>query len=553
MKLILFLLRSSPRMVTLAVAAGLVAGAGNTGLLVLVDRALSDPSAVGSREAWGFVGLCVVMLAGRAASSVLLSRLARGTVYELRMNLCRRFLAAPLRRLEEMGAPPVLAALTDDVTMIANALVGLPLLCINFAVVATCMLYLWWLAWQVFACVVGFMAFGVLSYYAPLLKGQRYLAASRRQWDVLFGHFRALTEGVKELKLHRARRGVFLSDQLEGTAQELRRAGSAGDTVFALVSSWGQLLVFVLIGLLVFAAPGLLPGVDARTLTGYSLVVLYMVLPLEIIISTLPVLGRANVALRNVERLGLSLEADAPEFAAAASAAAPARYERLELVGVEHAYRREGDESSFTLGPLSLSFHPGELVFLIGGNGSGKTTLAKLLTGLYAPEAGEVRLDGRPVGDETREEYRQLFSVVFSDFYLFENLHGLRSPQLDARAREYLVSLQLDTRVKVSDGVLSTVALSQGQRKRLALLTAYLEDRPFYVFDEWAADQDPLFKEVFYLRLLPALKAQGKTVLVISHDDRYYHVADYVIKLDGGKVERCRAVGRADEILAGVR
>jgi putative ATP-binding cassette transporter len=127
--------------------------------------------------------------------------------------------------------------------------------------------------------------------------------------------------------------------------------------------------------------------------------------------------------------------------------------------------------------------------------------------------------------------------VVFSDFYLFDTLLGLQTPELDRRAREYLTKLQLDHKAKVKDGALSTTDLSQGQRKRLALLTAYLEDRPIYLFDEWAADQDPLFKDVFYLQLLPELQAKGKTVLVISHDDRYYHLGDRIIKLDYGKVE----------------
>src|SRR6185369_2296345 len=136
----------------------------------------------------------------------------------------------------------------------------------------------------------------------------------------------------------------------------------------------------------------------------------------------------------------------------------------------------------------------------------------------------------------SREQFRQLFSVVFSDFFLFETMLGLGDIDVDSRARQYIELLQLQHKVEVKDGKLSTLDLSQGQRKRLALLTAYLEDRTFYVFDEWAADQDPFFKEIFYLQLLPELKARGKTVLVISHDERYYYVADRFVKFDYGMI-----------------
>ncbi|MGA9378446.1 MAG: cyclic peptide export ABC transporter, partial [Phormidium sp.] len=208
----------------------------------------------------------------------------------------------------------------------------------------------------------------------------------------------------------------------------------------------------------------------------------------------------------------------------------------LELRGVTHAYGSDRENLDFTLGPVDLKFKPGEVVFLIGGNGSGKSTLAKLITGLYIPESGKICLDEQQINQPNREWYRQHFSVVFSDFYLFERLLGFAQYNLDSVAEGYLRQLQLDHKVKVENGKLSTTALSQGQRKRLALLTAYLEDRPIYLFDEWASDQDPIFKELFYTEFLPKLRNKGKLVLVISHDDQYFDLGDRIIKLDYGKV-----------------
>jgi putative pyoverdin transport system ATP-binding/permease protein len=197
-------------------------------------------------------------------------------------------------------------------------------------------------------------------------------------------------------------------------------------------------------------------------------------------------------------------------------------------------------EPSFIVGPINLSFTPGEITFIVGGNGSGKSTLAKLITGLYSPHSGTVYLNGSAISDRNIEWYRQHFATVFSDYYLFDTYLGFNEHNLDEKVKPYLKSLQLDHKVTVKDGVLSTTNLSTGQRKRLALLSAFLENRPIYLFDEWASDQEPLFRELFYTKILNNLKKRKKTVIVISHDDRYFHLADRVIKLDYGKVESDR-------------
>jgi putative ATP-binding cassette transporter len=533
MKLIKFVLHSSPRVVIVAIIAGILAGVSNTGLLALINTTINQIGTSSRRSLWLFITLGAVMLLSRVASTIALARLARGAIFDLRMQLCRRIIATPLRQLEELGAPRLLATLTDDVPTLSFALTTMPLLCMHFAVVVTCLIYLAWLSWAVFLGVIGFMVFGILTYYIPSKRAVRYMNITRKGWDALHTHLRALTQGTKELKLHHQRREDFFTESLEATSESIRRNGMKGDKIYAVVSAWGQLLAFILIGVLLFVAP-LFGELNRQTLIGYTLVVLYMMTPLEVLLNLIPGLARADIAISAVEDLGLSLDANESIDTQIAPITS---YQSLELKQVTHSYRREGAEETFSFGPVDLSFAPAELVFLVGGNGSGKTTLAKLLTGLYIPESGEARLDGKLITDETRDAYRQLFATVFSDFYLFDSLLGLNQPDLDTRSRYHLEHLQLAHKVQVVDNKFSTIELSQGQRKRLALLTAYLEDRPFYIFDEWAADQDPYFKEFFYLQLLPELKAKGKTVLVISHDDRYYYIADRIIKLDYGKID----------------
>ena len=533
MKVLAFLLRRSAASVAIITVATIVSGLANAGLVALINVALKNPDAPRLRS--GFVALCVLMVAGRTVAGYFQNRLSSRTLFNLRMELSRRILATPLRHLEELGMHRLLAAMTDDVTSIITALVQLPILCRNITVVVACLAYLLTLSWKVFLMSTVFLAVGMASYRLPVKKAREYLDRAREEWDLMLGLFRSMTEGIKELKLHRERRAAFFSRVLEPAGQRFEEINVKGMTMNTAALSWGQTLVFAIIGLIVFVVPAL-TGVRPDTLSAYAVVFLYVIVPLDGIVLSLPIIARANNAMRKIEQLGFSLQGRPTE--ADAIEPHPARsWSRIELRGVVHKYQGERQGSQFTLGPIDLALHPGEIVFIVGGNGSGKTTLAKILTGLYSPEAGEIRFDGRAVDDATRDAYRQHFAAVFSDFHLFDKLLGLESTTLDGEARELLERLHLDGKVEVKEGRLSTTALSQGQRKRLALLTAYLEDRPIYVFDEWAADQDPTFKRIFYHRLLPELKARGKTVVVISHDDHYYDVGDRLIRLDYGKVE----------------
>jgi putative ATP-binding cassette transporter len=535
MKFISFVIGYSRRSVMLAVLAGIISGACSTGLIASINAALRSNGSHSRLLVWSFVGLCLALPLARLSSEILLTHLGQRALLNLRLQLSRQILAAPLRHLEELGFHRLLAALTEDVPVITNALMIIPVLCINCAVVLAGLLYLGWLSWTLLLLVLGFMVLGIITYQVPMLRAVRWLRLAREESDALLKHFHTLIDGSKELKLHRRRRDMFFAKVLQPTAESFRRLNVKGMTLYIAAASWGQTLVFIVVGLVLFALPTL-KATNAPTLTGYVLVLLYLMAPLQVVMNTVPALSRANVAVKKLADLGLSLAACPTEPDAPFSLEPEPSWTRLEMVGVTHAYCTDGEESNFILGPIDLTFYPGELVFLVGGNGSGKTTLAKLLTGIYAEESGEIHLNDKLITDRNRDYYRQHFSVVFSDFHLFESLLGLETPNLDQRAENYLTQLRLNHKVSVANGVLSTTELSQGQRKRLALLTAYLEDRPFYLFDEWAADQDPLFKRFFYQQLLPELKSRGKTIVVISHDDQYYHLADRLIKLDYGKI-----------------
>lgn len=532
------------------IVAGLISGLSNTLLIATINSTLNNRGTPTSTLVLTFGVLCLALALLRFISAAVLVLLMKKVMLSLRLRLCRMILSAPLRLLEQHGSHRLIVTLTGDVPSIANAYIFLPLLCMNFAILLGCLIYMCWLSPLLLGAALGFMVVGIVSHQLPVKKALQYFSRSREATDVVFKHLRGLIEGIKELKMHRRRRHAFYYELLEPRTRAQQRDAATGEIIWAAAGSWGQILFFIFIGLVLFLAPAL-NQVDSMVLTGYTLTVMYMMGPLEFVLNFIPNLTRANVAMKKIDEITSSLDEQLVAEAVADSEAKPS-WNLIELSGIQHAYRRENEEAEFTLGPIDLSIRPGELVFITGGNGSGKTTLAKLLVGLYIPQQGEIRLDGQPITDESRDDYRQLFSVVFSDFYLFANLLGLSDFNIDTKAQEYLEKLQLDRCVQIKERTLSTLELSQGQRKRLALLTAYLEDRPIYVFDEWAADQDPQFKQVFYFELLGRLKAAGKTAIVISHDDRYYHVADRIIKLNYGLIEfdNSIALGFEDRVLA---
>ncbi|MET0488417.1 MAG: cyclic peptide export ABC transporter [Candidatus Rokuibacteriota bacterium] len=518
-----------------AVAAGLVGGACAAALIALINSALHRADLSRTLLLGAFAGLMAAKIGSQALARLLLDRFTQRTLMYLCRDLTRQVLATPLRRLEDVGIPRIFATLTDDVAMLGWAAQNVPVLAMNAAVLAGCSIYLGWLSWSTLLAVLAVVVAGAVTYRVLIVRAYRYLQEARDTRDVLFQHFRALTEGMKELKLHAPRRQAFFSERIESATEALSRASLGGLKHHLVADTWSQLLFYGLIGGLLFGGPAQ-QSQSAERVTGYILVTLYMMGPVWGIIEALPTFARARISLQKVRDLGLSLATSERAPALVAARPAPSSWRRLDFDAVTFAYPSDVDGQAFELGPLDVTFQSGEIVFLVGGNGSGKSTFVKVLTGLYDAQAGAIRLDGVAITPDNREWYCQHFSAVFSDFYLFDTLLGLDPAGLDARAQRFLVELELDAKLQIVDGALSTTALSQGQRKRLALLTAFLEDRPIYVFDEWAADQDPHYREIFYRNLLPDLKARGKTVFVISHDDRYYHLGDRVVKLEYGKM-----------------
>lgn len=564
-----FLVAVSWRGIIAAVIAGLIGGAANAYLVTLINRVVA-PGPHPPVSWITFAITAAVVLVTGLVSQILLIRLAQDAIYRLRATLGAGVTAAPMEHLERLGTHRLMATLTEDVRTLSQAVSAIPNVCIDAATIVGCLTYLAIISPTIFAIQVGATLVSILCVELFLKHVRERFRQAREIDDELLRSFGSVTAGIKELKLHRSRRVDFMERNLLGTSDQLRAKNTEAGTKFSVAQGFGQLTQLATMAFILFGLAVLLK-LPFEQMIGYILVTTFLSMPMQNIMHRIPDLLRGDVALGKITAMQLSMTALDDESALPGGDRPAATSARIELTDVGYSYLGEAPPAGalpgpppgppptggerppgppppghhpppqpggFHLGPIDLVLNPGQVTFVVGGNGSGKSTLAKLITGLYTPQHGTITLNGERIDHHNIEWFRHTSSAIFTDFHLFEDYLGyLQRPGIDAEVTRLLAKLQLSHKVSVHDGRLSTLALSQGQRKRLALVTALLEDRAMYVFDEWAADQEPQFRETFYRDILDELRRRGKTVVVITHDDRYFELADQLVKLDFGREE----------------
>ncbi len=528
----------------LSAVTGVAAGAATVALLRTINQVLNQPGGMSGGLLMTFIALCAFALFGRMASDVSSNYVGQRLVAQVRKSLAQKILAAPIDALERYRTHRLMPVLSQDVDMISDVAFVLSSMLIASAVMLGCLAYLAMLSPALFVLLVVMLAIGATVQIAAQARAETGFWKAREHEDQLHKAYRAISEGAKELRMHRARRSQMLGGQIERIVDLIRNVNGRAINLYVIANAFGSALFFLLIAVILGWAAW--KNTDPAVLSGFVLVLLFLKGPIDTIANVLPSVGRARVAFQRIADLSARFATPEPHLHLEQPDGPATLQHGIGLRGVRYAFDAAEGSEPFVLGPIDLDLRRGEMVFVVGDNGSGKTTLVKLLLGLYAPQEGEVLRDGEAVAPDARDDYRQLFTTVFSDFYLFEDLvaGSEGSASLPQAALPYLKRLEIDHKVSVQDGSFSTLDLSTGQRKRLALVHAYLEGRPVMVFDEWAADQDPAFRHLFYTELLPELRAKGHLLVVISHDDRYFHLADRVITMQAGRIAGIRS--RAD-------
>lgn len=455
-------------------------------------------------------------------------------IHGLRRSLFDGIRAADLQALRRIGREPLFSAITQNTQTISR---NLPLLVIGtqqLVLVAFICLYLATLSVQAFVLAALFCLAIVRLHLARMkaigVETDRALADEGRLFEGLGG----LLHGLKEVRLS-ARRADALIAELAAVSLDARQAKSA------LKHRWGrefaliQLAFYALVGLMVFVVPMFTADFHEVALPG-TMAALFLIGPVGTVATAIPAIDEAERALQAIRAIELRLNESA-DAAVAEDTAAESEEPLVDLTldGLRFSYPGAGGEPGFPVGPLSAGFRSGQITFITGGNGSGKSTLLLLLTGLLPAQGGTMRVNGRVVEPARSGAWRNRIAAVFSDYHLFGRLYGIPEAAR-ARVPELLQKLEIADKVGLRDGAFTTLELSAGQRKRLALVTALLEARPVLILDEWAADQDPHFRRIFYEELLPELRSAGKMILCVTHDDRWFGIADQVLHMEEGRL-----------------
>lgn len=517
------------------IAATVISGSANAAFMVIVNSVASDFSEINVRYFLMFI-LCILIYVQAKKYALLgTSQVVQRNISQTTLRIISRARKMGLDDFDRIGAQTIYRSLLEHSEIIyessrmaVSATAGAVMLFFSS-------IYIYLLSPAAFWIITLVLGVGIAIY--QLNQAQTSVTIKKfRSHEVRF--FRLLDhflQGFKELKVNQRKGEDLYDNYLRKTLRETDDLKLKTEQGFVSSIILSQTLFFLLMGAMVFLLPNF-ELTTPETNIAIVAVVLFVAGPIGIIVDSIPMLSKARMAIDSLQELERELESHDDQ----SNGAVPPpleNFQQITLRDVLYSYRKD-NQSLFSLGPLDLTIRQGQLLFITGGNGGGKTTLMKLLAGLYYPQSGSIQLDGNTLKRGDYGSYRTLFATIFTDFHLFDRLYGYR--QTDPTEVERLLQ-----RVQIADktgysqtGGFDNLDLSTGQRKRIALICALIEDRPICLFDEVAADQDPAFREFFYREFLPELKAQGKTVLAVSHDDRYFDVADELIKLECGKISR---------------
>jgi putative ATP-binding cassette transporter len=438
-------------------------------------------------------------------------------VHKLQSRLADEVRQSELVLLEGIGRPEILTSILGHTTTLTQAAYSLALAGQGLAMLFFIAIYVAYLSPLVF--VLSAIMIGVIVWAIDLMNRAHAAGAieSSELEDRMLGRLTDFLDGFREIRLNQPRSEELFADTIEVSRSAANiRIRTQSETFRGTIFTQSSL--YALLGIIVFVVPNF-GEVQGEAIAKATLPLLFIVGTCFGAVQAIPIIAAANAATESIMRLETKLRS-ARSVSLVSPSTPRTGFDEIEMRGVVFRRIEPSSDTIFQVGPLNFTLRPGDMVFITGGNGSGKSTFLKLLAGLYEPDSGNVTFDGMRVNERTRQDYHQLFAAIFSDFHLFHRLYGISEPDTGEVDR-LLTYFELDRKTGLVGGEFTTLDLSSGQRKRMALLVSLLEKRPILLLDEWTAEQDPEFRRKFYQDLLPELNRAGTTVVMVTHDERH--------------------------------
>ncbi|HEF9855624.1 TPA: multidrug ABC transporter permease/ATP-binding protein [Campylobacter coli] len=476
-----------------------------------------------------FIALLIVFFLSSTIVELGLSVFGQNFIFKMQRRVVKQILDTPLLKVAKVGKARILASLGSDVRNISFGLLRLPDFLQSSILILCTSVYLCYLSPQIFTlCAIWIIVVFTINNFL-MMKVYAYFRKARENDDALQNNYQNILDGHKELLINRYRAKLYYEDEFESNARSKKKNSTLGNLFNNLSSNFTNVALLALVGVEFYLALEF-KWASVAEATTIALSILFLRTPLVSMIGSFPTLLLAKIALDKIAKLELD---DYKEHFEKTNFIKDWR--QISFKNTSFSY-----DDNFHLNPVNLDLKKGELIFLIGKNGSGKSTFCMLLTGLFKPSEGEIFVDDMKIDDDNLDVYRSLVSAVFSDFHLFTKTLAKEKFADEEKIASWLKFLELKGKTRVEDHELVLTKLSTGQKKRLAMLIALLEERDILVLDEWAADQDPVFRRFFYKKLLPLLKEQGKTIFAITHDDAYFDSADRIFLAEGGNISELK-------------
>ena len=473
-----------------------------------------------------FLALIVASYIFGVLAQWILEGVGYSLVYQLREYILKQVVQAEPEQLKLIGKSKIYNTFSKDITQITDGVMFLPYALYGISLIIGGIIYMIYLSWILALLIVSVLGITIIFSYKFVGYCQGFLRRDRELHNQLVSAYENILDGHNELVLNENRGKVVVDSIMQGDALESKNVLTKAGRLIAINSQIIAVIFFGLVGLIFWAVHSWKWGMPELAVS-FTIVLMFLRQPVGNLVHQVPVILQTKISLQHF----LDLHLPSPQDIEPATQLVN-RWDQLVLKNVCYKYP---ENDLFLLGPVDLTIKHGELLFLVGANGAGKSTLVKLLTGLLFPTVGDIFIDDLRVDKNNRRQYRAMFSAVLTDFYLFDRvLLKENNFNIDRDIEKLIKRLELENVISVNNGRFSSTKLSTGQRKRLAMVVACLDNRPIMVLDEWAADQDPIFRKRFYEEILPELKGRGITIVVVSHDDRYFHLADRVVELKSG-------------------